>query len=166
MIRDPHYGSRGHLTPPPTEGRRRDTQKSRRGRPNLLEWAQAWGIDARLHLLNMHRTQANADTCAWHRRGRLKYRRGRLKQTPHTLEARCGKTLQKCAHSSKASGARPAGALAHPHGTAQQAGGESPIGKHQPLWVPNGYHCKGSGATVGDIHKGSLIMEGNTTFYK
>jgi hypothetical protein len=29
---------------------------------------------------------------------------------------------------------------------------ESPISKRQPLRVPNGYHHRGSGATVGDNH--------------
>jgi hypothetical protein len=108
----------------PTEGRRKDVWTSRRARPDRLERAQARELDARLHLLDMHRTQANADMCAWHRRGWLKYRRGRLKQTPRTLAARCGKTLQEYAHSSKASGATPAGALARPHGMAQQPGGK------------------------------------------
>jgi hypothetical protein len=35
------------------------------------------------------------------------------------------KTLKECTHSSKASGARPAGPLARPHGIAQQPGGKS-----------------------------------------
>jgi hypothetical protein len=34
------------------------------------------------------------------------------------------KTLKECTHSSKASGARPAGPLARPHGIAQQPGGK------------------------------------------
>jgi hypothetical protein len=55
--------------------------------------------------------------CAWHHRGQLK-------PTPRTLAAHCGKTLQEYAHSSKASGATPAGALARPNGTAQQPGGK------------------------------------------
>jgi hypothetical protein len=75
------------------------------------------GLDARLHLLDMHRTRANDDTCAWHCRGRLK-------QTPRTPATRCGKTLLDCTRSTKASGATPAGALARPHGTAQQPGGK------------------------------------------
>jgi hypothetical protein len=73
--------------------------------------------------------QANADTCTWHRRGWLKYHRGRLQQTPRTPGARCGKTLQECTHSSKASGVTPAGALACPHGTTQRPGGKKvPLG--------------------------------------
>jgi hypothetical protein len=35
---------------------------------------------------------------------------------------------------------------------------ESHIRKHQSLRVPNGCRCKGSGATVGDNHKGPLMM--------
>jgi hypothetical protein len=41
---------------------------------------------------------------------------------------------------------------------------EHPISKHQPLRVPNGYHHRGSGATVGDGHKGPLINRGKTPF--
>jgi hypothetical protein len=43
---------------------------------------------------------------------------------------------------------------------------ESPISKRQPLWVPNGYHYRGSGPTVGDSHKGPLISRENTPFEK
>jgi hypothetical protein len=39
-------------------------------------------------------------------------------------DGRCGKSLKEYTHSSKASGARPVGPLAHPHGTAQQLGGK------------------------------------------
>jgi hypothetical protein len=42
------------------------------------------------------------------------------------------KTLQECAHSSKASGARPVGALAHTHRTAQR-----PAGKRVPSGSTN-----------------------------
>jgi hypothetical protein len=38
---------------------------------------------------------------------------------------------------------------------------ERPISKHQPLRVPNRYHRRGSGATVGDSHKGLLITREN-----
>jgi hypothetical protein len=69
----------------PAEGRQRGTQTSRRARPNRLEWAQVRGLDAWLHLLDMHRTQTNVDACVRHRRGRLKHCRRRLKLTPHTL---------------------------------------------------------------------------------
>jgi hypothetical protein len=43
---------------------------------------------------------------------------------------------------------------------------ESPISKRQPLRVPNGYQCRGSGATAGDSHKGPLITGENTPFEK
>jgi hypothetical protein len=127
--RDPRFATRsmGVLDTSPlchAKGRRRGTQTSRRARPDRLEWAQAWGLEAWLHLLNKHRTQANADTCAWHRRGQLKHCRVWLKQTPRTLAIHRGKTLQEYSHSSKASGATPAGALARPHGIAQQTGGK------------------------------------------
>jgi hypothetical protein len=43
---------------------------------------------------------------------------------------------------------------------------ERPISKHQPLRVPNGYHRRGSGATVGDGHKGPLITGENPLFHE
>jgi hypothetical protein len=43
---------------------------------------------------------------------------------------------------------------------------EHPISKHQPLWVPDEYHCRGSGATVGNSHKGPLITGENPIFRK
>jgi hypothetical protein len=69
----------------PAEGRQRGVRTSRRAHPNCLEWAQARGLDARLHLLGMHQTQANVDTCAWHHRGRLKHCQCQLKLTPRKL---------------------------------------------------------------------------------
>jgi hypothetical protein len=108
----------------PVEGRRRGVRTSQRAHPDRLERAQARGLDARLHLLGIHRTQAKVDTCAWHCRGRLKHCRCRLELTPRTLTKCSGKTLQEHPHSCKASGATPAGALAHPHGTTQQPGGK------------------------------------------
>jgi hypothetical protein len=62
--------------------------------------------------------------CAWHHRGRLKHHRCWLKLTPNT-PSDCEKTLQEHPRSCKASGATPAGALARPHGTAQQPGGKN-----------------------------------------
>jgi hypothetical protein len=41
---------------------------------------------------------------------------------------------------------------------------ECPISKHQSLRIPDGYHRRGSGATVGDSHKGPLITEGKPIF--
>jgi hypothetical protein len=43
---------------------------------------------------------------------------------------------------------------------------EGPISKRQPLRVPNGYHRRGSGATVGDSHEGPLITGENPFFKK
>jgi hypothetical protein len=43
---------------------------------------------------------------------------------------------------------------------------ESPISKHQPLRVPHGYHRRGSGATVGDNHRGPLITRENPSIQK
>jgi hypothetical protein len=108
----------------PAKGRRRGIHTSRRARPDRLEWAQARGLDTRLHLLGMHRTQANVNMYVCHRRGQLKHCRCRLKLTPRTLTKCCEKTLQEHPHSCRASGATPAGALACPHGIAQQPGGK------------------------------------------
>jgi hypothetical protein len=66
----------------PAEGWRRGVQTSQRAHPDRLEWAQARGLNAWLHFLDM---QTSVDTCAWHRRGRLKHHRCRLKLTPCTL---------------------------------------------------------------------------------
>jgi hypothetical protein len=65
-----------------------------------------------------HRTQTMPNTCAWHRRGRLKYRRCWLKLTLRTRAEPAQKTLQERPRPCKASGARPAGPLARPHGIA------------------------------------------------
>jgi hypothetical protein len=43
---------------------------------------------------------------------------------------------------------------------------ESPISKRQPPRVPNGYHHRGSGATVRDSHKGPLVTGENPPFRK
>jgi hypothetical protein len=43
---------------------------------------------------------------------------------------------------------------------------ERPINKRQPLRVPNGYHLRGSGATVGDNHKGPLMTSEKTPFWQ
>jgi hypothetical protein len=90
-------------------------------------------------------------TYAWHRPGRLKYCRRRLRLTPHTLVDSARKN--------------PAGAptllqgfRGYTHGCAStpprnctaSRREECPISKRQPLRDPNGYHHRGSGATVGD----------------
>jgi hypothetical protein len=54
-------------------------------------------------------------------------------------------------------GARPAGLLTRPRGTALATRREErPISKHQHLRDPNGYTHRCSGATVGDSHNGPL----------
>jgi hypothetical protein len=40
----------------PAEGGRRGVRESRKARPDHLEQARARGLDARLHLMDMHRT--------------------------------------------------------------------------------------------------------------
>jgi hypothetical protein len=84
--------------------------------------------------------------------------------TSHTGRL-CGKTLQEHPRSCKASGARPTGPLARPHGIAPATKREeSPISKRQHLWDPNGYTRRCSGATVGDSHKGPLNNQGEPTY--
>jgi hypothetical protein len=89
---------------------------SRRARPDRLEWAQARGLDARLHLLGCTERK-KYQSCA-RDRSRLKQRRCRLKQVPRTLVKTHEKPLQEHSRSFRASGARPAGPLTRPHGTA------------------------------------------------
>jgi hypothetical protein len=55
----------------------------RRAHPDRLEWAQARGLDARLHLLGCTECE-NYQSCACDR-GRLEHHRCRLKQRPRTL---------------------------------------------------------------------------------
>jgi hypothetical protein len=73
----------------------------------------------------VHRMQATPDTCVWHRRGWLEHCQYRLKLTPRTLIDLVKKTLQEHPHSCKASGARPAGPLAWPHGIASATRGKN-----------------------------------------
>jgi hypothetical protein len=141
----------------PAEGRRRGVQISRRARPDSLKWAQARGLDARLHLLDMHWTQMSVDTCARHRRGRLKHRRCRLKLTPRTL-TNAAKNLAEAPTLLQGFRRYTRGCASAPQqnniATRRE---ERLISKRQPLRVPNGHHRRGSGATVGDSHEGPLI---------
>jgi hypothetical protein len=77
----------------------------------------------------------------------------------------CEKTLQEHPRSCKASGATPAGALAPPRNSTTSKREECPINKHQPLRGPNGYHRRGSGATVRDSHWGPLKHGGKHVFF-
>jgi hypothetical protein len=54
MIRDPFNGSHGHLTPPPRAGAAKGGTDKPESSPDRLEWAQARGLDALLHLLDVH----------------------------------------------------------------------------------------------------------------
>jgi hypothetical protein len=109
----------------PTEGMQRGVKTSWRALPDRLEWVQARGLDARLHFLDMHRTQTSVNACVWHSRGRLEQCRCRLKLIPRTLTNIVKKTLQEHPRSCKSLGATPSGALARPHGTTQQPGGKN-----------------------------------------
>jgi hypothetical protein len=77
--------------------------------------------------------------------------------TSHTGK-HCEKTLQEHPCSCKASGGYTHGcASVPPRNSIATRREERPISTHQPLRVPNGYHRRGSEATVGDSHKGPLI---------
>jgi hypothetical protein len=106
------------------EGRRGNVQTSRRACPDCLEWAQARGLDARLHLLEMHQTQ----TYVKHVRMAPLRPAGILPMPAETntshIGRSCEKTLREHPRSCKASGARPPGPLARPHGIAQRPSGK------------------------------------------
>jgi hypothetical protein len=140
---------------------------SRIARPDRLERTQAWGLDARLHLLEVHRTRTNAKyvRVAPSRPAGILLMPAET-NTPHTGRL-YEKTLQEHPRSCKASRARPAGLLARPHGIAPATRREeSPISKRQHLWDPNRYTHRCSGATVGDSHKGPLNNQGKPTYFR
>jgi hypothetical protein len=118
------------------------------------------GLDARLHLLgSTERRQRKSCACGAPRPA------GTLPMsveinTPHAGGSR-EKPLQEHSRYCRASGARPAGPLTRPHGTALATRREErPISKRQHLRDPNGYARRCSGATVGDSHKGPLNNQG------
>jgi hypothetical protein len=153
VLRKPHPPSRGGTA-------REHLNTCRRARHDRLEQAQARGLDARLHLLGSTKRRRR-QTCA--------YGAPRPAETlpmpveinaPHAGGSR-EKTLQEHSRSCRASGARPAGLLTRPHGTALATRKkECPISKRQHLREPNGYTCRCSGATVGDSHEGPLNNQG------
>jgi hypothetical protein len=108
--RNPQFATRlmGVVETSPSVSRRDDEgafRTRRRARPDRLEWAQARGLDARLHLLGCTERE-NHQSCACDR-GRLEYCRCRLKQMPRTL----AKTREKT----------PAGAWGKTRGSADAA---------------------------------------------
>jgi hypothetical protein len=81
----------------------------------------------------------------------------------HTGKKLAKKPLHEHSHSCRASGAKPAGSLTRPHGTALATRREEcPISELQHLRVPNGNTHRCSGATVGDSPKGPLNNRGET----
>jgi hypothetical protein len=80
---------------------------------------------------------------------------------PHTGKKLTKKPLQEHSRSYRASGARPAGPLTRPHGTALATRREErPISRLQHLRDPHGNTHRCSGATVGDNPKGPLNNRG------
>jgi hypothetical protein len=102
------------------------------------------------------RTQTALDECVWHTEAGWNIADvGRNKRPARWRVSE--KPLQEHSHSCRASGARPAGPLTRPHGTALVTGREEcPISKRQHPRDPDGYTRRCSGATVGDSHEGAL----------
>jgi hypothetical protein len=97
---------------------------NQRAHPDRLKRAQARGLDARLHLLVMHRMQTNAKyVCMAPPRWAAILPMPAETNTSHAGRV-CEKTLQEDPRSCKASGARPMGPLVRPHGIAHQPGGK------------------------------------------
>jgi hypothetical protein len=94
-----------------------------RVRPDRLEWAQARGLVAWLHLL-VCTGREQRQSCVCHR-SRLRHCRCRLEHVPSPLTRLRDKTLQERPRSCRASGARPAGPLTRPHGRHLQPGGRT-----------------------------------------
>jgi hypothetical protein len=104
------------------------------------------------------------NTCAWHRRGRLKYCRRRLKLTPRT-PADSAKNPARAPTRLQGFGGYTRGcASAPPRNSTTFRREGCPISKHHPLRDPNGYRRRGSGATVGDSHRGPPKNRGKNPF--
>jgi hypothetical protein len=104
----------------PAEGRRRGTWTSRRACPDSPEWAQARGLDVGLHLLDAGKCQYVR--MALPRLAEISPKPAET-DTSHTGTA-LWKNLAGVCTLLQGFGATPAGALARPHGTAQQLGGK------------------------------------------
>jgi hypothetical protein len=128
--------------------------------PDRLARAQARELDARLHLLgSTEHTRRQTCACGAPRPAGTSPMPVEI-NAPHAGGSR-EKTLQEHSRSCRASGARPAGLLTRPHGTALATRKkECPISKRQHLREPNGYTRRCSGATVGDSHEGPLNNQG------
>jgi hypothetical protein len=129
---------------------------SRRARPDCLKRAQAWGLDARLHLLGSTECR-HRQTCACG----APRPAGSLPMTVEINAPRAGGSREKTPTGAltllQGFGARPAGPLTRPHRTALATRrDERPISRRQHLRDPNGYTHRCSGATVGDNHEGPL----------
>jgi hypothetical protein len=150
MIRDPLDGSRGHLTPPPCEG-------AAKGRVNKPESSprspRAGPSSGARRTATPPRYAPNTGECRYVR----------------VAPPRSAETLPKLAetntsHTDKMLRKNLAGAFtllqgfggytrgcasAPPRNNTAMRGEESPISKRQALRVPNRYHCRGPGATIG-----------------
>jgi hypothetical protein len=167
MIRDPLDGSRGHLTPL-SRGRtakgRMDKNASFPRSPRLGP-----GSGGSTHGYTSWRAP-NADSCRYVRTAPARPARTLLMpaetNTSHTGK-RCEKNLARAPTLLQGFGGYTHRcASAPPRNNTAARREERPISKHQPLRVPNGYHRRGSGATVGDRHKGPLITGENPFFRK
>jgi hypothetical protein len=112
------------------------------------------------------RCRRTPNTCAWHRRGQLKHCRRWLKLTPRTPADFVKKLTGAPTLLQRFGGYTRGCASTPPQNSTTPRREECPISKHQPLQDPNGYHRRGSGATVGDNHRGPLNNRGKPTFFR
>jgi hypothetical protein len=158
VIRDPLDGSRGCLTPP-SYGR---TAKGRANKSESSHRSPRVGPGS-----GPQRTTAlpgyalNADECRY-----VRMAPSRPAETPLILaetntsrtDKRCEKNLAGAPTLLQGFGGHTRGcASTPPQNNIATRREECPISKLHPLWLPNGYHHRGSGATVGDNHEGPLM---------
>jgi hypothetical protein len=117
----------------------------------IVEWAQARGLDARLHLMGC--AERGRYQLRVRHRSRLRHRRCRLRHVPRSLTKFREKLLQEYSRSCRASGARPAGLLTRPHGKAFATRMEEhPISRIQHLGEPDRY-----------AHRSRKLLSGTAT---
>jgi hypothetical protein len=136
------------------------SKTSRRARPDRLEWAQARGLDAWLHLLGCT-GHGLCQSCVRHR-SRLKYRRRRLEHVPRPLTRFRGKTPAGALTLLQGFGGWTRGSAdVAPRKALATRGEERPISRLQHPWEPGRHNRRCSGTTVGDSPEGPLRNRGN-----
>jgi hypothetical protein len=135
-------------------------KRRRRVRPDRLEWAQARGLNAWLHLLGCAgRERRQSRVC---HRSRLKHCRRRLKHVPRPLAKFHEKTPVGAPHTPAGlRGLDPRVRSRSPTEGICNQGEECPISRIQHLREPSRHTHRCSGATVGDSPEGPLRNRGN-----